>query len=65
MGLKPYQGWKFTATDNGWTSDATALKWLQTVFIPQMAPHDPKERQLLILDGYRSYKTTEFMWECF
>jgi DDE superfamily endonuclease len=34
MGLTPYQGWKFTATENGWTSDVTALEWLQKVFIP-------------------------------
>lgn len=27
MGLKAYKGWKFTATDNGWTSNDTALEY--------------------------------------
>ena len=65
MGLEPYQGCKFTATDNGWTSDATALEWLQKVFIPQTAPRDPKEPRLLIFDGHGSHETLEFMWECY
>jgi 4-hydroxybenzoate polyprenyltransferase len=63
--LQSYQGWKFDATENGWTSDATALEWLKTVFIPQSAPRDPKEPCLLILDGHGSHETTDFMWECF
>ena len=63
--LQGYDGWKFESTDNGWTTDATALEWLKTVFTPQTAPHDPKEARLLILDGHRSHETDEFMWECF
>jgi 4-hydroxybenzoate polyprenyltransferase len=63
--LQGYKGWKFESTDNGWTTDATALKWLKTVFIPQTAPHDIKEPRLLILDGHRSHEADEFMWECF
>ena len=63
--LEPYQGWKFTTTENGWTSDDTALEWLQKVFIPQTAPHNPKEPRLLILDGHGSHETLEFMWECY
>ena len=65
MGLEPYRGWKFTATENGWTSDDTALEWLQKVFIPQTAPRDLKEPRLLILDGHGSHETLEFMWECY
>lgn len=63
--LKDHKGWKFEATDNGWTTDATALEWLLKVFIPQTAPRDPKDYRLLILDGHGSHETTEFMWECF
>ena len=59
--LKGYKGWKIDATDNRWTSDATALEQLKRVFIPQSASHDLKEPRLLILDGYRSHETTEFM----
>jgi hypothetical protein len=61
MGLREYKGWKFTTTDNRWTSNDTALEWLQTVFIPQTAPRDPKEPRLLILDGHGSHETTEFI----
>jgi hypothetical protein len=32
--LNEFKGWKFTATENGWTTNDTALEWLQTVFIP-------------------------------
>ncbi|KZL88321.1 transposase [Colletotrichum incanum] len=63
--LQPYAGWSFTATDNGWTTDETALEWLKKVFIPQTAPSQPGEARLLILDAYHSYITTEFMWRCF
>ena len=63
--LREFKGWKFTATENGWTSNATALEWLQKVFIPQTAPRDPSEARLLILDGHGSHETTEFMWECY
>ena len=63
--LKEFKGWQFTATENGWTTDDTALEWLRTVFIPQTAPRDPSEVRLLVLDGHGSHETTEFMWECF
>jgi hypothetical protein len=63
--LSEFEGWQFTSTDNGWTTDATGLEWLQKVFIPQTKPRDPKEARLLILDGHGSHETTDFMWECF
>lgn len=61
--LDLFNNWHFTATENGWTTDATALKWLEKVFIPQTQPHDHSTR-LLILDGHRSHETTEFLWKC-
>lgn len=63
--LDEFKGWQFTATENGWTTDDTALEWLQKVFIPQTVPRDPSEARLLVLDGHGSHETTEFMWECF
>ncbi|CCF37961.1 transposase [Colletotrichum higginsianum] len=45
LDLGPYEGWQFTATENGWTSDATAVEWLQKVFIPQTLPQG-KEKWL-------------------
>lgn len=63
--IKQFENWEFTATDNGWTTDDTAVEWLQKVFIPQTAPRDPLEPRLLILDGHGSHETDEFMWECY
>ncbi|KAK6225151.1 transposase [Colletotrichum tabaci] len=64
LDLSPYEGWQFTATENGWTSDATAVEWLQKVFIPQTLPQG-KEVRLLIMDGHGSHTTTDFMWLCY
>lgn len=63
--LQKLDGWKFTSTENGWTTDATAIEWLEKVFIPQTAPRDPSEPRLLILDGHGSHETTEFLWLCY
>ncbi|KAF4474230.1 hypothetical protein CGGC5_v017057 [Colletotrichum fructicola Nara gc5] len=65
LDLTPYESWKFTATENGWTSDSTAVKWLTEVFIPSTQPADPSEVRLLILDGHGSHETTAFMYTCF
>ncbi|KAL8356743.1 hypothetical protein RB601_001856 [Gaeumannomyces tritici] len=62
--LAPFQGWEFTATNNGWTNDRTGLEWLQKVFIPRTKPSPPAPR-LLILDGHGSHVTTKFMLLCF
>lgn len=63
--LTLHKNWQFTATENGWTTNSTALEWLKKVFIPQSAPSNPEEWRLLILDGHGSHETTEFMLECF
>jgi 4-hydroxybenzoate polyprenyltransferase len=63
--LRPFQGWEFTATDNGWTTDSTALEWLQKIFIPLTTPSEPKEQRLLIMDGHGSHETDEFMFLCY
>jgi hypothetical protein len=61
--LDKFSGWYFTATENGWTTDGTALEWLEKVFIPQTKPRDRSAR-LLILDGHGSHETTDFLWRC-
>ncbi|KAF4485940.1 Pogo transposable element with KRAB domain [Colletotrichum fructicola Nara gc5] len=65
LDLDPYNGWEFTATENGWTTDDTAVEWLQRVFLPQTRPSQPDQVRLLILDGHGSHTTTDFMWECY
>jgi len=61
--LVKFKGWFFTATENRWTTDATALEWLEKVFIPQTEPRDHSAR-LLILDGHGSHEITDFLWKC-
>jgi 4-hydroxybenzoate polyprenyltransferase len=63
--LTPFEGWEFTATDNGWTTDKTAVEWLEKIFIPLTQPSRPQEKRLLILDGHGSHETTDFMYLCF
>jgi hypothetical protein len=63
--LKPHEGWKFEASDNGWTSNDIALAWLRELFLKKTKPQDPKDYRLLIFDGHGSHETPEFMWECF
>jgi hypothetical protein len=60
--IDQFEGWQFTATDNGWTTDATAIEWLKKVFLPQTAT---EEDRLLILDGHGSHESTDFMWICY
>ncbi|KAF4921140.1 Jerky protein-like protein-like [Colletotrichum fructicola] len=65
LDLDLYEGWESTATENGWTTDATAIEWLQRVFLPQTKPSEPTQARLLILDGHGSHTTTDFMWLCY
>jgi hypothetical protein len=60
--LSPYKGWEFTATDNTWTSESTAIEWLEKVFLPQTYTLEPR---LLIVDGHGSHETTDFMYLCY
>jgi 4-hydroxybenzoate polyprenyltransferase len=60
--LSLFKGWEFTATDNAWTTDDTAVEWLTKVFLPQTATPEPR---LLILDGHGSHETTDFMYLCY
>ena len=59
--MDDFKSWQFTATENGWTSDATALEWLKKVFIPQTTPRDLSEARLLILDGHGSRSCTRYI----
>ncbi|OLN80947.1 Tigger transposable element-derived protein 2, partial [Colletotrichum chlorophyti] len=67
LDLDPFASWEFTSTENGWTTDPTAVEWLKKVFIPQTCQTGQKEHQrtkLLILDGHGSHETAEFMHLC-
>src|SRR5205814_334362 len=57
--------WYYTYSENGWTSNAIALEWLEKVFIPETKPLDASEPRLLIVDGHGSHTTDDFMWNCY
>ncbi|KJZ69712.1 hypothetical protein HIM_10906 [Hirsutella minnesotensis 3608] len=63
--LSSFKDWHFTATKNAWTSDQTAVEWLEKVFIPRTEPSSPNERRLLVLDGHGSHETVDFMYLCY
>jgi len=63
--LGPFEGWKFTYTDRGWTNNAIALEWLLKIFIPSTQPENPSDFRLLVVDGHGSHTTDEYMWNCF
>ncbi|OHW98513.1 transposase, partial [Colletotrichum incanum] len=41
------RAWEFTVTENGWTTDETAVTWLKRVFLPQTAPSQSAYRKEL------------------
>jgi DDE superfamily endonuclease len=53
----------YTTSNNGWTSNDISLCWLNEVFLPKI--ENNRETQLLLMDGYRSYTSTKFMWKCY
>jgi 4-hydroxybenzoate polyprenyltransferase len=63
--LSHFKDWQFTATKNGWTSDQTAVEWLEKVFIPRTQPCNATERRLLVLDGHGSHESVDFMYLCY
>lgn len=60
--LDPLRTWRFTTSENGWTSNSIALEWLTKVFIPSTTTTAPR---LLVADGHGSHETDDFMWHCY
>ncbi|KAM4067125.1 DDE superfamily endonuclease [Hirsutella rhossiliensis] len=60
--LSTFSDWQFTATKNGWTSDQTAVEWLEKVFIPRTQPPDPSERRLLVLTATEVTRRLTSWW---
>jgi hypothetical protein len=54
------QDWRFEVSDNGWTTDAISLRWLQRLFIPSTNSRVRGRFRLLILDGHGSHLTPQF-----
>lgn len=56
--------WAWSASESGWTNDATALKWLDLIFLPNAAIDTPNQRRLLIVDGHGSHVRATFIGIC-
>src|SRR6266699_5515311 len=63
-GIEEFKDWKFESSLKGWTSDDIIVRWLNTVFIPQTWVLYNRSR-LLIVDGYKSHITDDFIYSCF
>ena len=57
------QSWRFTYTDNGYSSNFVSLEWLHKVFIPLTDPGG-QDWRLLVLDGHESHVSDDFLSEC-
>ena len=58
------EGWRWSASESGWTSNYLAMEWLEHVFHPTTLPTDPPHRRLLILDGHGSHVQSPFVAFC-
>jgi hypothetical protein len=56
--------WRLDASDNGWTSDNIAIKWLTKLFIPATDACRKGAYRMLILDGHGSHLTPQFDQIC-
>jgi hypothetical protein len=54
--------WRYTTSENGWTSNDIGLRWLHQIFLPETANNG---RPRILLDGHGSHATIQFMWDCF
>lgn len=60
--------WGFDVSDNGWTSNTIAIKWLRDIFVPainKIRNDDESRAVLLVLDGHDSHRSVEFMTMCY
>lgn len=62
--LAKFNDWEFTCTENGWTTDRTAIEWLEKIYLPRTRP-TPSATRLLILDGHGSHITKAFQFLCY
>ena len=61
IALEDYEGWQFTATKKGWIEEPIAIYWLRKVFLPSIAPEDPSDWRLLIVDSHYIYTIVDFI----
>src|SRR6266699_1100653 len=62
--IEAFKNWKFESSPKGWTSDDIAVRWLNTVFIPQTWVLRNRSR-LLIVNSHGNHITDDFIYGCF
>jgi hypothetical protein len=55
--------WRYTTSENGWTSTEIGIAWLEGIFIPETRPIDDSWR-ILVVDGHGSHISVEFLYLC-
>jgi hypothetical protein len=55
--------WTFTISNKGWTNDTLGFEWLKTLFEP-FTRQFPNSRYLLLIDGYSSHITSQYIAFC-
>ncbi len=59
--FKKIANWHYICSDNGWTDNDIACKWLEDVFLPQMEREDASDPILLIMDGHKSHTSVSVL----
>lgn len=55
--------WRYTCTENGWTSNPLGMDWLMNSFIKEAVPSSGAH-SILIMDNHRSHSSVEIEYEC-
>src|SRR5205814_4285118 len=55
--FKTIADWYFICTENGWTDNEVAQRWLEDIYLPQTNSllQNESDARLLILDGHNSH----------
>ena len=56
--------WRFSGSQNGWTSNQHGVEWLRQCFEPDTREKADGNYRLLILDGHGSHVTGSFIMHC-
>lgn len=54
------EDWRIEVSENGWTTDAIGLSWLENICIPYTKQYSVGKYSLLIMDGHGSHCTPHF-----
>src|SRR5271170_4113834 len=58
------EGWRFSCSNRGRTTNAHGLQWLRRCFEPSTREKAEGKSRILIIDGHESHKTGAFIAHC-